>query len=528
MVVAVAGVMATAAACDPCFGTSACEDEPAVSLSGRVIEHATGLAVPGTRVSLVWRTRSTSLDYDSVVTISAADGSFRVRAVVSAAGVVRGRLVVTPPAPRPPYTVENFVVPTTNVRGDGFYIGDLVVDPYFLFVGEVHDRFTGALVPYADVQFGRTGGVGVTPTSWGQTADGGGRVFRELQMSGLGTLHALATVTGAGYPRPFQIPVHLEPKYLDSPSREVKVLILGRGLPEFADVRRRGHDAFVPGVTLKFRRTGGIAVTPDSFTLAIPSSGVVAMNLRAQGDGVLLGEFTVTPPAPFKTEVFSNVAMPTKDGDSVRFLRMGFGAQVAARAHFRYRANDQPVEGGVNATLVRRSGQAIHFDGVLVTLDSTGTLSYTSATADTGSTVADLLVRLRAPFDFDTIPGVVLAGRYDSTYTDLGVVRVGRWLPWNGTVVDNTTGAPIAGAQVEFRRVSGIPIAPSPYSTTTNALGTFAIRAVPLRNGDVLGDLAISFGGTFRDTIIPGVLLATSTDDTVRTLPVLRALRISP
>src|SRR6185369_2960024 len=105
----------------------------------------------------------------------------------------------------------------------------------------------------------------------------------------------------------------------------------------------------------------------------------------------------------------------------------------------------------------------------------------------------DVVVRLRWPFDYDTIPGLVLEARYDSLPNSFGTRSVGRWLPWEGRVLDAATDAPVPGAHVEFRRAAGIALAPEVYSTTTDTSGRFRVRSLPLRDGEVVGALTATF-----------------------------------
>ena len=283
----------------------------------------------------------------------------------------------------------------------------------------------------------------------------------------------------------------------------------------------------MPGVKLNFRRVGGMGVSPEYTAWEIPSSGSVALNLLPLGDGAIHSEFIVEAPPPYQSETYA-VTMTTQDGDNFRFLRFGFGAQVAARARFLHRSTGEPVEAGVNAALVRRSGVSLDADGVLVPLDATGTLNYVSSAASTGTTVADFVVNLRAPFDYDTVRNVIVPSVLESDPTDFGNIKVGSWMPWNGSVVDRVTGAPIAGGSIEFRRVSGIAVAPSPFRTVSAANGQFAISPIPLRNGEVVGDLVVTFGSTYRDTTIQGVRLTTSKSDSLRWLPPILARKIVP
>ena len=520
-------VWVAGASCDPCFGALSCRGLPAVSFSGHVIEHLTGRPVAGARVMFV-RTGGVSTLQDTLVATSHGDGLFQLRAGTETEGNVRGDLTVTPPPPHAAYTVKEFTVPSTRTYGDGVYLGSLVVDPYYLFVGEVRDKVTELVVPNALVRFQRVGGIRAVPDTFEQTTDGDGRVFVPMSMQGAGQLDGDAIVDAPGFPRQYRIRLHLRAQYLDAPGYETKTLRIGNGLQYLAQVVRRGSTVGLTGVTLEFKRIGGISVQPDSLLIPIPTTKFVKLPLTPGDTGVLHGRFIVRPPAPYKTEVYPDVELRTLDGDTTSLLQFGFGTQVYARFRLRYRATGRQVAEGIQVAVARRSGLTMDPDGELTLLDSLGTLSYSAATPDTGAVVADLTVHLREPFDYDTFPGVRLPSRADSSATDFGILRVGRWIPWRGQVLDDQTGAPVGGAQVGFHRTAGVMVAPDDYSTSTAADGTFGFAAIPLRNGSVTGSVAIRFADTYRDTTFNDVTLSTSRDDTVRFLAPMRVTRKSP
>ena len=525
----VAVAVATGAqGCDPCFGTPSCHTAPQVSYGGHFIEHATGRAVSGVRVEFVRRS-GVELSRDTLVAISDAQGFFQLRGEAFVAGLATGDLIVTPPEPHPPYTVESLALQTSESRGEGLFAGRLVVDPYYPLVAEVRDRESGELVRGAEIRFARTGGIAAEPDTFVATSDGDGRIFVDIRMFGAGKLAARAVVNAPGYPRAYDIPLRLQARYIDRPPQEVDVLRLGRALQYVVLVHRRGTSEVHPGVQFEFRRRDGIPVDPDTIVIDVPPSGAFALPIEPLADGVVRGDVTIRAPAPFETETLPNVELRTLDGDTVTLLRFGYGTQVYAVARFVYRATGLPVEEGIQVAVRRRSGTVFEPDGVLTLIDSTSTLRYSAATENTGTSIVDVEVRLRDPFDADTLFGLVLQSRRDSMPTDFGTISVGRWLPWFGEVRSADTDAPIAGARVEFRRTSGVLIAPTSAVSTTTASGSFRVApgAMPLRDGEVVGELNVSAPG-YQTAVLPDVRVPTSSDDTIRMLPVIRLERSTP
>jgi hypothetical protein len=105
------------------------------------------------------------------------------------------------------------------------------------------------------------------------------------------------------------------------------------------------------------------------------------------------------------------------------------------------------------------------------------------------------------------------------------VHRVGRWLPWVARVREEGTEEPIVGARVEFRRTGGVPVQSDLFTTTSQEGGIFPVRPIPLADGEVVGDLFIALPAPFGDTLITGLRLPTTMDDSVRLISIWRFRR---
>ena len=181
-------VVASLIACDPCAGTPSCKQPPEVSYGGQFINHVTGSAVGGVAVMFVRETGPTLANGDTMRAVARSDGFFQLRSSAFNGGVVEGKLIVTPPPPYQSYTVSGLRLPTSEVRGNGTFGGRLVVDPYLMLVGEVHDRRTGAIIPDVAVSLRRVGGVSASPDSMSFVSDANGRFFAEPTVDQVGQL----------------------------------------------------------------------------------------------------------------------------------------------------------------------------------------------------------------------------------------------------------------------------------------------------------------------------------------------------
>jgi len=160
--------------CSECAGTPSCHTEPQISYSGQLIVHKTGAIAGGVSLKYVRRS-GIDVDADTLRAISSSDGFFRLQTGSVYIGSLYGDLTVTPPAPYPAYTIPNVRLSSSRTRGDGGYLGRIVVDPFLILVGEVHDRATGAVVSDVSVTLRRTGGGRLSQDVMTFTSDGGGR-----------------------------------------------------------------------------------------------------------------------------------------------------------------------------------------------------------------------------------------------------------------------------------------------------------------------------------------------------------------
>jgi hypothetical protein len=144
-------------ACSECAGTLSCTSSPVISHSGEFINHKTGAPVSGVQVEWV-RTSGIEIDDDTIRATSDARGFFMLRTGSIYTGEAWGDLRVTPPAPFQEYRIPNVKVSANTRRGDGGYMGRLVVDPFLIIVGEVQNETTNARVSDGMVTLRRIAG----------------------------------------------------------------------------------------------------------------------------------------------------------------------------------------------------------------------------------------------------------------------------------------------------------------------------------------------------------------------------------
>lgn len=186
--------LALLAACDPCAGLTQCKTSSQLHYYGRVEERETGRSASGVRVSYV-RRGGEEMYPDSIADVSDADGWFELDANVPRDGLVFGDFVIEPPG-RPPYTVRWYPLQTRRRAGDGGDLGRLVLQPYFIFIGDVQD--TGKR-PLADarVTYRQVGGVPATPVDTVLVTDVEGKLVIVFRADAYGVIEGEFTIEPA-------------------------------------------------------------------------------------------------------------------------------------------------------------------------------------------------------------------------------------------------------------------------------------------------------------------------------------------
>ena len=522
-------VMASTA-CDPCAGMPSCHTQPALSATGQFIEFPSGRRVPGVSIAFA-RSGGAELAVDTIRAVSDGDGFFVLRAPALETGVVSGSLVIKPPPPHDAYVVPGVTLETHTKRGDGSFLGRLMVNPYLQFIGELHDISTFAAVSNATVTIRQFGpGIVDPPTAQFQSADNG-RFMWEPTVVEFGPMEVEYEISAPGRPRTYFVRDTVPLQYRDEPLF-VHLIFVGPG-QYVGEVIRRGTKQYLSGVSVEFVRTGGIQASPDRFTAVPGENGRFAVPLELHGPGTLVGDLTIRPPAPIPTEVVRGVEIDAFDGGVRVFGPFGYGAAIIPRPVLVYRATGKPIRTGTHSRWIHVGGLpitpapwgVIPDDGVRIG-DSTGTVAYDAATNDTGTVLFDIEVRLNAPHAWETLRNVA----FPSRFSDIPVrdtMRVGLWHPWTGMLRDAATNEPVSGATVTFRRSVGARTRPDTFTVVSDAAGSFAIRPEPLDSGFVDATLFVRAGGGYRDTTVSIRVRATQ-DDTLRMLLPIGLTRASP
>lgn len=421
-----AGCTVLTTGCNECSGTPSCRGAPQISYSGQFVERRSGNPVGGVSVSFE-RRAGVELNGAAPRGSSDAEGFFAIRASALEQGSVVGDLQVIPPPPYARFTIPGIEISTSDLRGDGYNAGRLVVDPYVFMIGRVYDRKTRAPLVGARVLVRVPSGV-LENDSAAFESDVGGQISWEPRLLVTDTIRAAFELNVSGAPRTYSIKREIPISYRDMETRFV-YLPVGWGLAYSGGTVRRGSYEALAGVTVEFRRLSGIAIQPEKRTLSLDRWGSFAIAVEPLQEGTLTGQIKILPPPRFPPES-SVVKLRTSDDDVVQTLGFfRYGAQAYFTARLRDSASGQLLPKGVEVRLQRVAGQQLDWthppaDSGRRTLDSLGAFVYQAPTVDSGSVAFDVEVRLRKPLLWDTLRNVTIPARYSDASFDAGFLRV--------------------------------------------------------------------------------------------------------
>lgn len=175
-----------------------------------------------------------------------------------------------------------------------------------------HRRAT--LQPMANVrlEFRRTGGIPVRPEQFTAVTDGNGIVGVPLVPLADGTLLGDLIVTPPPPNAPFTLALEI-PTLHEDQGRLFGRWGIGPHLLYYGRIIAR--DAGVPNVDVELRRTGGVAVEPEVFTARTDAQGYFPMSPAPLGDGELVADLHIRPPAPYTAFVVRGLRLPTSQSE---------------------------------------------------------------------------------------------------------------------------------------------------------------------------------------------------------------------
>lgn len=467
--------------CEPCAGTSVCATSSRLDVMGQIVDAKTGVPVSGATVSLALSDGST------LGATTDGNGAWEVTKAATSMTPLTVTATVTAPG-HSGYTVPSFSVTPVQRKGDATVLGAWLSYPYARYQATLMRN--GKPLTKATVKFRRVAGLNATGTFTG-TTNGAGAFALDVTADQLGTVIGDLIVTQSSLPQPDVITgwtIPLDYRYRIAAPQAV--YSLGGLLTYGGQVFYRGTGQHVQGVGVKWVRTGGIPVTPASYTTTSDSTGFFLLPLQPQGSGAVTSTLTFTPPnGPAIT--YTNLPMSTYDSTSYRYLgNFGYGQQWAWAIEI-WRNDSLVPARGVPVTFVRTGGIAMTPDSIQDTTGTDGRVRIRASVTDTGFVDGEILVHS------DTGPVRTITGLHLKTYPAdtvdfAGVFTYGPSLHYAGQI-ENADSIPVKGATVTWTRDYGLDATPATLTSTTDSTGYFDLWLYPPDNaeGTVVGHLTV-------------------------------------
>ncbi len=405
-----------------------------------------------------------------------------------ALGTVVGTLSVSHPSFRRVSRFDGFTIPLDYRYDLPRPLGTFTAGGQRTYGGEVVFRGTGAKAPGASVEFTRTGGAAMTPSTVRTTADARGFFLLPMGDDEDGFVIGDLTVRSADGTKSS---TYRDVRFAAYDSTNYR----SSGIWAFGErwgwtVELWTHDRLLPApdVGIEFRRTGGVSITPDKIGGRTDRDGRFELLATVNDTGTVFGELGVFPRVG-SPRIIPNVRLRTFEGDNLRFAGVyGFGPSLRYVVEVWTHDRLLPAP-DVGIEFRRTGGVSITPDKIGGRTDRDGRFELVATVNDTGTVFGELGVfpRVGPP---RIIPNVRLHTFEGANLRFAGVYGFGPALRYVGEVL-RQDGTPIVGAQVTWTQVSGIPASPSTFTTTTDANGSFPLTLIPTLDGEVVGTMRV-------------------------------------
>lgn len=270
-------------------------------------------------------------------------------------------------------------------------------------------------------------------------------------------------------------------------------------------------------VAVDFIRTGGAVLRSDTLRAVSDDNGRFEIIGEAESEGSVVGDLVFYLAEPIGAARFAGVTLQTSRAGG-NLLYAGKWEipypHLPYEASFYHRGSGRPAA-GVEVEFRRTGGIAVEPDTFRVTTDIWGAVKLRPETQSVGELVGEIEVFPTPPHRPYVIRNLrmptFLTPRNDSTIVRSGL---GAYFPYAGVLVWAESGEAAGGVVLEFRRRSGIQIAPSPFTTETDRFGTFHLNPLPVTEGDVEGELVITSPAALAGTVVAELTLSAATEDT--------------
>lgn len=311
-------------------------------------------------------------------------------------GEVVGDLTVRGGSLAAPFVIRNVrlaVYDSDELR----FLGVLGVGVQAVAVGEL--VFRGDRTPLADVEvtFARTGGVPATPATVTTRSGADGRFGVTLVTDSVGDVVGDLTLRRAAPAAPVTFRGVRLRATADDSVRFLGRFAVGQQLSYAGQLVQRATGAPAAGWSVSFRRTAGIALRADTFTVRSVDWGGFALSPDTREEGTVEGVLTARAPGSDRDVPVGTVRLATFDADSVRFAgQFRVGPSLLYVGELLRLDGDAPVA-GARVEFRRTGGIAVAESLLVETTNAAGRFRLAPTPLAGGEVVGDLRVFPPAP-----------------------------------------------------------------------------------------------------------------------------------
>lgn len=455
------------------------------SYGGEVLNRGTGRKEAGAQVEFT-RTSGVTITPPITRTVADARGYFFLALDASEEGAVVGDLTVRSAdgSRAATYRGVSFAsYDSVSVRNSGLWaFGER-------WAWSVNFWRQDLLQPVGDmpVVFERTGGPSIVPDRIVARTDRDGRFSFTASVNDTGTVVGNFTLTPPDGPVRVLRNVRYRTFAADG-VRDAGVLGFGPSLRYVIEVKTNDRIAPAANVAMEFRRTGGVAITPERISGRSGADGRFELRPAVTDSGTLIGDLIVSP-AIGAPRTISNIRLQTFDSGDLRLGGVfGYGPSLHYAIELWTFAQLRPAP-GVGVEFRRTGGVSMSPERISATTGADGRFEIAPSVADSGTVIGEIGV-FPAVGPPRVIPNVRLQTFETGDLRFGGVFGFGPALRFVGEVL-RQDGTPVVGAQVTWTQISGIPASPSTVTMATDQSGRFPLTLIPSLDGEVVGSIRV-------------------------------------
>ena len=230
------------------------------------------------------------------------------------AGDVIGDLTIFLPTPPGPSVHRDFRVRSSPEFRHNAIITRIGAGPSLDYLIHVRLRARPDLgAEGVEVDFARTGGIGIDPPNWSASTDGSGNVIFRSRATSAGIVTGDITIKPKASWKTYTL-TSREFSTFDADSLILAVDVgVGPGFPQYLIIRANGVP--LKGARVDVQRVSGIDLVSPHLSAATNDSGIVYLHLEPKTEGDILADITVAPPAPYAPFTVRGVRLTALDAE---------------------------------------------------------------------------------------------------------------------------------------------------------------------------------------------------------------------